>query len=181
MLMNPRQTVSPSRDRWADRPPEPPPHPSELNLSAGARSWLGKLAPLTTARASFGKLAPLAAARPWLGKLAPLTTVRPSLTSAWSSLARLTPVTFARYLVAFFVGVVAAVAWQSYRGGTKEETAAATSAALYSVRQSVDNLAAEITRIKAVEQDILGRISAPPPPPAAAPARNPGQRPSPVR
>jgi hypothetical protein len=91
----------------------------------------------------------------------------------------LTPLTFARYLVAFFIGVVATVAWQSYRGGTKEETIAATPAALDSVRQSVDKLAAEITKIRAVEQDILVRISASPPQPVATSARNPAQRPSP--
>jgi hypothetical protein len=188
MLMNSRHTISPSRDRWADQPLEPPPHPSELDPAASAPSWRGKLAPLTTtARTSLGKLVPLAAVQPWLSKLAPLTTVRPSLTSVWSSLTRLwssvaelTPVTFARYLIAFFVGVVAAVAWQSYHSGKNEDNAVATSAALYSVRQSVDNLAAEITKIRAVEQDILGKISAPPPP-VAAPARNPAQRPTSVR
>jgi hypothetical protein len=98
----------------------------------------------------------------------------------WLSLTDLTPLTFARYLIAFFIGVVATVAWQSYRGGTKEYTVAATPAALDSVRQSVDNLAAEITKIRAVEQNILERISASPPA-VAAPARNPAQRPSPVR
>jgi hypothetical protein len=178
--MNSRRPMSPSRDRWADEPVEPPPHPSELNLATRAPFWLSKLAPLTTARASLGKLVPLAAVRPWLSKLAPLTTTRPSIASVWSSLAELTPVAFARYLIAFFVGVVAAVAWQSYRSGTNEGTAE-TAAALYSVRQSVDNLAAEITKVRAVEQDILGKISAPPPPPVASPARNPGQRPSSVR
>jgi hypothetical protein len=179
--MNSRHTISPSRDRWADQPLEPPPHPSELNPAASAPSWRGKLAPLTTtARTSLSKLVvPLATVQPWLSKLAPLTTVRPSLTSVWSSLTELTPVTFARYLIAFFVGVVAAVAWQSYHSGKNEDTVAVTSAALYSVRQSVDNLAAEITKIRAVEQDILGKISVPPP--VATPTRNPAQRPTSVR
>jgi hypothetical protein len=112
--------------------------------------------------------------RPWLSELA-------SLTRVWSSLTELTPLTFARYLIAFFIGVVAAVAWQSYRGGTKEEAVAVTPAALDSVRQSVDKLAAEITKIRAVEQDILERVSAPPPQPVATPARNPAQRPPSVR
>jgi hypothetical protein len=167
MPMNSKQTISQSgfsRGQWDDEPPEPPPHPSELNLVARVRSWLSKLAPLTTVR-------------PWLGELA-------SLTGAWSSLTALTPLAFARYLIAFFIGVVATVAWQSSRGGTKEETVAATPAtpaALDSVRQSVDRLAAEITKMRAVEQDILERLSAPPPQPAAAPARNPAQRPPSVR
>lgn len=170
--MNSRHNVSLSRDRWADEPPEPPLHPSELNPVARVRSWLSKLAPLTAMRPWLGMLGPLATLRPRLGRLVPLT--------AWSSLSELTPLTFARYLIAFFVGVIAAVAWQSHRGGTAEETVAVTPAALYSVRQSVDNLAAEITKIKAVEQDILVRISAPPPPPVATPVRNPAPRPSSV-
>jgi hypothetical protein len=178
--MNSRRTIPPSRDRWADQPFEPPPHPSELTPAASMPSWRGRLAPLTTAaRTSLSKLVPLAAVQSWLSKLAPLTAVRPLLTNVWSSLAELTPVTFARYLIAFFVGVIAAVVWQSYHGGKNEETAADTSAALYSVRQSVDNLAAEITKIRAVEHDILGKVSVPPP--AATPARNPAQRPTSVR
>jgi hypothetical protein len=93
----------------------------------------------------------------------------------------LTPLTFARYLIAFFIGVVATVAWQFYRGGTKEDTVAAAPVTLDSVRQSVDTLAAEITQIRAVEQNILERISASPPQPVATPARNPAQRPSSAR
>ncbi len=162
--MNSRHTISQSefsRDQWADEPPEPPPHPTELNVVARVRSWLGKLAPLTTVR--------------------PRLSDRTSLASVWPSLAELTPLTFARYLIAFFIGVVATIAWQSYRGGTKEETVAASPAALDSVRQTVDRLAVEITKIRAVEQDILERLSTPPPQPVAAPARNPPQRPSSVR
>ena len=60
----------------------------------------------------------------------------------------------------------------------------AMSLGLAVVRQSVDQLAAqlaagqeqmtrEITKLRATEQDILDRISAPPPRPAAAPARKP--------
>jgi hypothetical protein len=99
----------------------------------------------------------------------------------WSSLTELTPLTFARYLIAFFIGVVITLAWQSYRGGTNEETAAATQTALDSVRQSVDKLAAEITNIRTVEQNILARVSASPPQPVATPTRNPAQRPPSVR
>jgi hypothetical protein len=101
----------------------------------------------------------------------------------WSSLTELTPLTFARYLIAFFIGVVTTLAWQSYRGGTKVETVAATQAALDSVRQSVDKLAAEIINIRTVEQDILEKISASPQRPVATPtpARNPAQRPPSVR
>jgi hypothetical protein len=161
-----------SRGQWADEPPEPPPHPTELNRVARVRSWFSKL--LTTVRSWLGEQAPLTKVRSWLGELAPLAKVRPSLTE-------LTPLIFARYLIAFFIGVVATVAWQSYRGGTKEETIVATPAALDSVRQSVDRLAAEITKIRAVEQNILERISASSPQPAGTPARNPAQRPPSVR
>lgn len=169
--MNSRHTISLpelSRGQWADESPEPPPHPTELNLAARVRSWFGKLTP------------PLKRMRPWLGKLAPLTRIRPWL-SELALFTELTPLTFARYLIAFFIGVVTTVAWQSYRSGTKEETVAATPAALDSVRQGVDKLAAEITQIRAVEQNILERISASPPQPVATPARNPAQRPSSVR
>jgi hypothetical protein len=96
----------------------------------------------------------------------------------WSRLSTLSPVTFARYLIAFFIGVVAAVALQSYHGETKGETAAAASADRDSLRQSIDKLAAEIARVRAIEQDILERISAPSSRPAAAPVRNPALRPS---
>jgi hypothetical protein len=97
---------------------------------------------------------------------------------ALPSFSRLSPLTFARYLIAFSIGVVATVVSQSYRSGTKEkeETVAVAPAALDSIRQNVDRLAAEITRIRAVQQDILEKISTPPPQPAAPPARNPAQR-----
>ncbi len=171
--MNSRRTISQSefsRGQWTDEPPEPPRHPAEPNLAARVRPWLSKLAPLTIVRPRLSGLASLTRVWPWLTALASLT--------------------FARYLIAFFIGVVAAVAWQSYRGATKEETVAATSAALDSVRQSVDKLAIEITKIRAVEQDILGRLSAPPPQPVATPApaqpaatptRNSSQRPPSAR
>jgi hypothetical protein len=124
-----------SKGHWAIEPPEPPLHPSKLNLVA----------------------------------------------RAWSRLSNLAPLTFARYLVTFFIGVVATLAWQSYRGGTTEETVAADPVSLDLVRQSVDKLAAEIAKLRTVERDILERISAPSPRPVAAPARNPALRPSPVR
>jgi hypothetical protein len=68
----------------------------------------------------------------------------------------------------------------------------AMSLGLAVVRQSVDQLAAqlaagqeqmtrEITKLRAAEQDILDKISAPPPRPAAAPARKPVPLTPPVR
>jgi hypothetical protein len=160
MPMNSRHTVSLSelsKGHWLGEPSEPPPPPVELNLVVRVRSWLSELAPLT---------------RAWWSRLGDLV----SLTRAWSWLSELTPLTFARYLIAFFIGVGATIAWQSY-SGTKEETVAATPGALDSVRQSVDKLAAEIAKVRAMEQEILVRISAPSPRPVATPTRNPAQQP----
>ena len=172
--MNSRRTISQPRlpeVQWLDEPPEPPIHPSELNLVARMRSWLSKLGAPTRVWSSLTELVPLARMRSWLSELAPLTRGR-------SPLAELAPLTFVRYLIAFFIGVVATVAWQSYRSGTTQETVAATPAALDSLRQSVDRLAAEITKMRAVEHDVLERVSAPAPQPVVTPARNPAQRPS---
>jgi hypothetical protein len=100
------------------------------------------------------------------------------VTKALSWLGKLAPLVFARYLITFFIGVAATLAWQSYRDATREEMIAATPASLDLVRQSVDKLAVEITKLQAAEQDILDRISTPAPRPAAALARNPVLRPS---
>ena len=93
-------------------------------------------------------------------------------------LGKLAPLVFARYLITFFIGVAATLAWQSYRDATREEMIGATPASLDLVRQSVDKLAVEITKLQAAEQDILDRISTPMPRPAAASAHNPVLRPS---
>ena len=52
----------------------------------------------------------------------------------------------ARYLIAFFIGVITTLAWQSYRDGSK-----------------IDNLAVEINKVQAVEQGILEKMSTPRP------------------
>jgi len=165
-----------SKGRWAAEPStEPPLHPTELNLVTRVRSWLDKLVPFA----------------------------------------------FARYLMIFFIGVVATVAWQSYGGAARlmianssphfawlapqtspvAQTAPAAAAraspdqlkatalALAAVRQSVDKLAAEITRLQTAEQGTPDRSSAPPPPPAGvgvaarkpAPSTPPLSRAPPVR
>ncbi len=138
---------------------EPPLHPSELNL-------------ITRARLRFGKLIPFA---------------------------------FVRFLMIFFIGVAATLAWQSYGGmvrevmaswsphlgwlapppapaGTSPEQLVAMSRGLASMRQNVDKLAAEITKLQAIQQGAVDRTSASPPSPAVAPGRKPAQQPpSPVR
>src|SRR5258708_8820380 len=77
-----------------------------------------------------------------------------------------------RYLITFFMGVAAILAWQSCRDATREEMIAAAPASLDLVRQSVDTLAVEITKVQAAEREILDRISTPPPRSAPPPARN---------
>jgi hypothetical protein len=103
------------------------------------------------------------------------------VTRVWSRLGKLGPLAFARYLIAFFIGVAATLALQSYRDGTREEKIVAAPAGLDSLRQSVDKLAAEIAKVKAAEQDILDRISIVLSHPTATPARNPVPRSSQAR
>jgi hypothetical protein len=98
-------------------------------------------------------------------------TERTLVTRVRSWLGKLAPLVFARYLITFFIGVAATLAWQSYRYATREEKIAAAPASLDLVRQSVDRLAVEITKLQATERDILDRISTPPPRSVAPPAR----------
>ena len=98
------------------------------------------------------------------------------VTRARSWLDKLAPIAFARYLIVFFIGVIATLAWQSYRGDAREERISAAPASLDTVRQSIDKLAVEITKLQAAEQDILDKISIPVPRPAPASARNPVSR-----
>ena len=100
------------------------------------------------------------------------------VTRARSWLDNVAPVAFARYLIGFFIGVIATLAWQFYRDGANDQMIAAAPASIDSVRQSVEKLAVEIAKVQAAEQDILDKISIPPPRPAVAPARNPAPRPS---
>jgi hypothetical protein len=102
-------------------------------------------------------------------------------TKVLSWLGKLAPLAFARYLIAFFIGVVAALAWQSYRDVTREEMIATAPANLDLMRQSIDKLAAEIIKVEAIEQDILDKISTAPSRPAATAVRNSVPRSSPAR
>ena len=139
---------------------EPPLHPSELNLITRARLWLGKLVPFA----------------------------------------------FVRFLIIFFIGVTATLVWQSYGGAAREAIAswsphlgwlarpppapagaspdqlAAISRGLAVMRQNIDKLAADITKLQAIQQGAVDRTSASPPSPAAVPARKPvPQTPPPAR
>jgi hypothetical protein len=93
----------------------------------------------------------------------------------------------------FLVGVTITVGWQSYGGPAREMIAnwsprlawvappaptgtdqiVAISRDLAVVRQSVDKLAADITKLQAPQQG-TDKTSASPPPAAGAPARKPG-------
>jgi hypothetical protein len=73
----------------------------------------------------------------------------------WSRLGKLAPLAFARYLIAFFVGVAATVVWQAYGDAAREMIAPAASSPdqerfnalgldLDEVRQSIDRVAASL-------------------------------------
>jgi len=105
------------------------------------------------------------------------TNERKLITRARLSLGKAAPLAFARYLIAIFTGVAATLAWQSYGGAARETIARwsprlgwlappvapvaqtptasaspdqlkATSLALAAVRQSVDKLATEISKLQ---------------------------------
>jgi hypothetical protein len=137
---------------------EPPLHPSELSLIKRARLRLGKVIPFA----------------------------------------------FVRFLVIFFIGVAATLAWQFYGATTREvmaswsphlawlapppapastspEQLVAMSRGLAVMRQDVDKLAADITKLQAIQQGTVDRTAASPPSPAVAPGRKPAQQPPPVR
>jgi len=149
-----------SKSPLATEPPnEPPLHPSELNLITRSRLWLGKLVPFA----------------------------------------------FVRFLMIFFTGVVATLSWQAYGSAARETIASwsphlswlappaapagaspdqlvAISRGLAVVRQSVDKLAADITKLQAIQQGVLDRTSSPSSPlpsPAVVPARKPAPLPQP--
>jgi hypothetical protein len=99
------------------------------------------------------------------------TTMRKAIVSAGSWLGKLVSLAFARVLLIFVVGFAAGTAWQSYGGAARKAAAGwsprlawvapaagppstaadrlkATSVALTAVRQSVDKLSAEISKLQ---------------------------------
>jgi hypothetical protein len=133
---------------------------------------------------------------------------------ALDTLDKMRPLAFARYLIAFFVGVVATVGWQRYGGAAREVIAptlsspyqqqlTAMSLDIDAVRQNVDRMMTsfavgqnQMTRsinqlrvgqdwmasdfaakLKAVELDVIDRISTPVPRPASPPVSKPALRP----
>src|SRR5215831_3755624 len=91
---------------------------------------------------------------------------------------------FVRFLIIFFIGITATLAWQSYGGAARKTMASwsprlawlappltpapsdqivAISRDLAGVRQSVDKLATDITKLQARKQSALERTSSSPP------------------
>jgi hypothetical protein len=180
--MNSRHNIPPSefsQGRRPDKPPEPIRHPADSARVARVRSSPGKLGSfMSSVRSWLEEPGLLARMRSWLSETDRLGWVR-------SSLPALSPLAFARYLVAFFIGVVAAVAWQSSGSETKVKLLATPPATLAPgdldlMRQSVDHLAVEIAGIRTTEQDILKRISALQQS-AVTPVRNPARQPPSAR
>jgi hypothetical protein len=133
---------------------------------------------------------------------------------ALDTLDKVRPIAFARYLIAFFIGVGATSGWQRY-GGAAQEVIAQTLSSPYqqqltamsldidAVRQNVDRMMTgfavgqnQMTRsinqlrvgqdwmasdfaakLKAVEQDVIDRISTPAPRLASPQASKPALRP----
>src|SRR5215470_8159927 len=139
---------------------EPPPHPSELNMVTRARFRLAKFVPFA----------------------------------------------FARFLMIFFIGVAATLAWESHGDAARERIvswsphlgwlappAAPASASpdqlvtisrgLAAVRQSIDKLAADITKLQTTQPGTPDKTPAPPPSSAGISSRKPVPPPrsSPVR
>jgi hypothetical protein len=129
----------------------------------------------------------------------PVTRVR-------SSLHRLVPFAFVRFLMIFFIGVVATLAWQSYGRAAREVIASwlapgsaahaprtpfadassddllAMSRSLAALRDDVDKLAADITKLQAAKQGTPDAASVHLPSSAEVPAQKPvPQAPTPSR
>ena len=123
-----------------------------------------------------------------------------------SWLRRLVPFAFLRFLMIFFIGVVATLAWQSYGRATREVIASwlapgaarhgapipfadassddllAVSRSLAALRDGVDKLAADITKLQATKQGTPDAASAHLPSSAEVPAQKPvPQAPAPSR
>ena len=107
-------------------------------------------------------------------------TVRNLITRARLRFSKVVSSAFVRYLIAFFIGVIATLAWQSYGGaarkmiagwsphlgwlapaaapgGTSSERLKATTLALNAARQSLDKLANEISKLEAPGGDVPRR------------------------
>jgi hypothetical protein len=123
-----------------------------------------------------------------------------------ASLHRLVPFAFVRFLMIFFVGVVATLAWQSYGRAAREVIASwlapgpiaqatstpfadassddlvAMSRSLVVLRDGVDKLAADITKLQTTKHGTADAASVHPPSSAEVPMQKPvPQVPTPTR
>jgi len=128
------------------------------------------------------------------------------VTRVQSGLHRLVPFGFVRFLMIFFIGVVATLAWQSYGRAAREVIAGwlaprpaaqaaptrfadassddllAMSRSLAALRDGVDKLAADITKLQATKQGTPDAASTHLPSSAEVPAQKPvPQAPTPSR
>src|SRR5260370_35891193 len=128
------------------------------------------------------------------------------VTRVQSGLHRLVPFGFVRFLMIFFIGVVATLAWQSYGRAAREVIARwlaprpaaqaaptrvadaasadllAISRSLAALRDGVDKLAADITKLQATKQSTPDAASTHLPSSAEVPAQKPvPQAPTPSR
>jgi hypothetical protein len=163
MPMNSRLSVAPtefSEGRWATEPSmDPPLHPAELELAQSTRSSRVKRAVFTLARFlimfGIGVAGTLAwqshgdAAREKIAKLSP-------------QLGWLAP-----------QAAPVAQAASAASSGASVDQLAVISRGVAVVRQSVDKLAADITKLQATKQDAANRASVPPPTAVAASGRKP--------
>lgn len=181
---------------------EPPPIPREVQLGAKPRpaqsEFFEDLPPLRPSaeppaiRLADLKNDDLRRSRPSRGNLDPL-----------APLGRLDPLVFARYLIAFSIGMAAALAWYAYSGAAKESAALKAIALDHdALRQSIDRVAIaqeqmisriersiergierlaagqdqttrDINDLQTVEQYLLDKISTPPPRPAPSAVSKP--------
>jgi hypothetical protein len=160
-----------SEGRWAAEPPtDPPLHPTELDLIQSMRSSRVKRALLALAGLLIAFGIGIAATLAWQSHG---NTVRAMIADLSPQLAWLAP-------QAASVADTAPIASAS----ASPDQLAAIWRSLAAVRQSVDKLAADITKVQATKPDTassdirVSRTSPPLPPAVAAPGRKPAAPPS---
>ena len=160
-----------SRGRWAGEPSnEPPLHPTELDLIRSVRSSRVKRALLALAGFLIAFCVGIAATLSWQSHG---DKVRGMIANLSPQLAWLAP-----------QAAPVADAAPTASASASPDQLAVISRSLAAVRQSVDKLAADITKIQATKLDTVSpdiRVSrSPPPPPAVgAPGRKPATPPVP--
>jgi hypothetical protein len=160
-----------SEGRWAAEPPiDPPLHPTELDLIQSMRSSRVKRALLAFAGFLIAFGIGIAATLAWQSRG---NAVRGMIANLSPRLAWLAP-----------PAAPVADAAPTASASASPDQLAAISRSLAAVRQSVDKLAADITKLQVIKPDTVGpdirvsRTSPPPPPAVGAPGRKPAPLPS---